>query len=89
MNPWDSEIDVAVIGMGLAGCVAAAEAYDTDPSADITIFEKAPQAHAGGNSRVSGQALWIARPDQLEAVKTYQRNLNHQNLFLIPRPKRW
>jgi len=76
---FDDEIDIAIIGMGLAGCVAACEAFDTDPSASITIFEKAPEKHAGGNSRVSGQALWIARPDQLEAVKAYQKKLNHPN----------
>lgn len=76
---WDAEIDIAVIGMGLAGCVAACEAHDIDPDARITIFEKAPEKHAGGNSRVSGQALWIARPEQLEAVKAYQRKLNHPN----------
>jgi len=76
---FDEEIDVAVIGMGLAGCVAACEAYDTDPTAQISVFEKAPEHHAGGNSRVSGQALWIARPDQLEAVKAYQKRLNHPN----------
>lgn len=76
---FDDEIDIAVIGMGLAGCVAACEAYDIDPSVKITIYEKAPEKHAGGNSRVSGQALWIARPDQLEAVKTYQKKLNHPN----------
>ncbi len=76
---WDAEVDVAVIGMGLAGCVAACEAHDIDPDAQISIFEKAPEKHSGGNSRVSGQALWIARPDQLEAVKKYQRKLNHPN----------
>lgn len=76
---FDTEIDIAVIGMGLAGCVAACEAHDLDPSAKIVIFEKAPMEHAGGNSRVSGQALWIAKPDQLEAVKAYQKRLNHPN----------
>jgi len=78
-SDWDREIDIAIVGSGLAGCVAAAEAYDTDPDAHISIFEKAPQKHEGGNSRVSGQALWVAHPNQLEAVKTYQRNLNHPN----------
>jgi succinate dehydrogenase/fumarate reductase flavoprotein subunit len=79
MGDWNREIDVAIVGMGLAGCVTAIEAHDASPGAEITIFEKAPETHAGGNSRVSGQALWIARPDQLEAVKAYQRKLNHPN----------
>ena len=79
MNNWGDEIDIAIVGMGLAGCVAAVEAYECEPNAKITIFEKAPEKHAGGNSRVSGQALWIARPEQKEAVKAYQARLNHPN----------
>jgi succinate dehydrogenase/fumarate reductase flavoprotein subunit len=43
------------------------------------VLEKAPEAQEGGNSRVSGQALWIAHPEQLDAVLAYQRQLNAPN----------
>lgn len=79
VKAWDLEVDVAVVGFGLAGCVAAVEAVETRPDARVAMFEKATEARAGGNSRVSGQALWIARPEQLEAVIAYQRRLNEPN----------
>lgn len=79
IKTWDLELDVAVVGFGIAGCVAAVEAVETRTDAKVAIFEKATEARCGGNSRVSGQALWIARPDQLEAVIAYQRKLNQPN----------
>ena len=65
--------------MGLAGCVAAVEAVEAVPGARVVVFDKAPESHAGGNSRASGQALWIARADQRDAVIDYQRRLNSTN----------
>jgi succinate dehydrogenase/fumarate reductase flavoprotein subunit len=74
---WDDEADVVILGFGLAGAVAAIEAHDTDADADVLIVEKMPEAHAGGNSRVSGQTLVF--PTDAEAWVRYQRVLNEPN----------
>ncbi|MBI3949276.1 MAG: FAD-dependent oxidoreductase [Acidobacteria bacterium] len=74
---WDEEADVVILGSGLAGCVSAIEAYETDHSANILIVEKMPERYAGGNSRVSGGALFI--PQDLEALLTYRRALDEPN----------
>lgn len=58
------EIDVVVVGMGGAGLAAAITAHDA--GADVLILEKTHRAHAGGNSRVSGQVAFSPR-DAAEA----------------------
>jgi succinate dehydrogenase/fumarate reductase flavoprotein subunit len=77
IKQWDEEADVLIVGYGLAGAAAAIEARDLDPDADILILEKLGERHAGGNSRVSGQSLLIARDK--EALKSYQRALSRPN----------
>ena len=74
---WDAEYDVVIVGFGVASCSAAIEALDARPDARILILEKAPEEHAGGNSRASGQGLVI--PKDKEAMKRYQRNLGYSN----------
>lgn len=74
---WDEEADVVVLGFGLAGAVAAIEAFDSDPGAVIVVLEKAPEERAGGNSRVSGQRVLCA--GDLEQLLVYQRALNEPN----------
>ena len=74
---WDDEADVVIVGYGLAGATTAIEARDLDPDADILILEKLGEHHAGGNSRVSGQSLLIAKDK--EALKDYQRALSRSN----------
>lgn len=74
---WDEEYDIALVGFGIAACSAAIEALDIRPDAKILILEKAPEEHAGGNSRASGQGLVI--PKDKEAMKRYQRNLFYSN----------
>ena len=71
------EYDVVIVGFGIAACSAAIEALDARPDARILIVEKAPEEHAGGNSRASGQGLVI--PKDKEAMKQYQRNLSYSN----------
>lgn len=74
---WDEECDVLICGFGAAGASAAIEAADADPAADILLIEKAPKEFAGGNARVSGQSLLIAKnPDALIA---YQRAMSVAN----------
>ena len=69
------KIDVVIVGFGLSGASAAIRAHDA--GARVLIVEKMPQSKAGGNSRVSGQALFL--PENVDAVMDYQRNLNEPN----------
>lgn len=76
-NGWDDEVDVLIFGIGLAGACAAIEAITVDPDARVLICEKMPEDRAGGNSRASGQSLWIG--SDVEAMKDYQRRLSESN----------
>lgn len=79
IDAYDREVDLIVVGYGLAGAAAAVEAYDLDPSADIVILEKMPAELAGGNSRASGQTFLVPHEDDLETFKTYIRMCNEPN----------
>lgn len=74
---WDLEVDILVVGFGLAACSAAIEAHDTDPKAKILILEKADEASAGGDTRASGQGLAVAKTK--EGMMQYHRNLYKPN----------
>lgn len=74
---WDEEVDVLILGFGLAGACAAIEAHATNPDANILICEKMPEKYAGGNSRASGQSLWVG--ENVQAMKNYQRTLSSSN----------
>lgn len=74
IRQWHEEADVVVLGSGLAGTVAAIEAIDADPGADVLLVEKNPEAKAGGNSRVSSGGMIF--PQDVDALMTYQRELN-------------
>jgi len=50
---WDREADVVVVGFGGAGAATAITACDL--GASVLMLEKAPEAEAGGNTRVSAQ----------------------------------
>ncbi len=75
---WDEEFDVVIAGFGLAGCYASIEALDSKPYAKVLILEKAPEEHAGGNSRASGQSLWRPKPNK-QALMHYQRKMSEPN----------
>lgn len=77
VSHWDDETDVVIAGFGLAGAAAAIEAHDADPTAEVLILEKMPEALAGGNSRVSGQSLLISK--DAAALKSYQRAMSAPN----------
>jgi hypothetical protein len=72
IRKWDLEAGAVVLGIGAAGLMTAITAYDQ--GADVLILEKAPEDHAGGNTRVSGQGWWC-RPDSDKAV-TYQHAMS-------------
>ncbi len=75
---WDYETEVVVLGIGGAGLTSAIAARDL--GADVLILEKASEAHAGGNSRVSMQGVWC--PPNLSEALTYQKALNGR--FPVP-----
>ena len=64
---WDQEADVIVIGYGFAGATAAITAHDA--GAKVILLEKAPEAHKGGNSRVSANLVFW--PDDIDKAKLY------------------
>jgi succinate dehydrogenase/fumarate reductase flavoprotein subunit len=66
---WDREADVVVVGYGAAGAAAAITAHDA--GAKVIVLEKAPEAEAGGNSRVSGQGWLNLEP--FESTVTYYK----------------
>jgi succinate dehydrogenase/fumarate reductase flavoprotein subunit len=69
---WDYEAGIVVLGSGGAGLVSAIAAHDQ--GADVLIFEKASEAHAGGNTRVCMQGVWC--PPSLSEALIYQKALN-------------
>jgi len=68
---WDEETDVIVVGYGFAGSTAAIIAHDL--GAKVVLLEKAPEAHKGGNSRVSANIVFW--PDNVEKAKLYFKAL--------------
>lgn len=77
IQTWDDEADVVIAGYGVAGCATAIGALEADPSADILIVEKMPEALSGGNGRVSGQALLV--PKDRDALIRYQAAMSYSN----------
>jgi choline dehydrogenase-like flavoprotein len=69
---WDYEAGVVVLGTGGSGLMTAITAKDQ--GADVLILEKAPEAHAGGNTRVSGQGYWC--PSDYDKSVAYQKAMS-------------
>jgi succinate dehydrogenase/fumarate reductase flavoprotein subunit len=72
VKKWDYEAGVVVLGIGAAGLMTAITAHDQ--GADVLILEKAPEAHAGGNTRVSGQGYWC--PSDSNKAVEYQNAMS-------------
>lgn len=70
---WDMEADIVVAGTGGAGLSAAITVMD-EGLGSLIVCEAAPEEERGGNTRVSGQLLFI--PDTPEEAINYQKNLN-------------
>lgn len=69
---WDGEYDVAVMGFGGAGAVAAH--YAGKKGAKVLLFDVAPKGHEGGNTHYCGQI--IACGSNYEGLLTYYRALS-------------
>jgi succinate dehydrogenase/fumarate reductase flavoprotein subunit len=69
---WDYQAEIVILGVGGAGLAAAIMARDL--GADVLMLEKAHEAHAGGNTRVSGQGWWC--PTNLDDMFIYHKALN-------------
>jgi hypothetical protein len=61
-SSYDYTADVVVVGMGFAGLSTAITASDL--GANVLVLEKGDAGHAGGNSRVCGQCIWVPGTDQ-------------------------
>jgi succinate dehydrogenase/fumarate reductase flavoprotein subunit len=68
---WDEAADVVVVGYGFAGSAVAITAHDA--GAKVLLLEKAPEAHKGGNSRVSANIVFW--PNDIGKAKTYFKAL--------------
>jgi hypothetical protein len=68
---WDYEVDMIVVGYGLAGATAVLEATNIKPDASILIFEKMPVELQGGQTKASGQSLLQVHPDGLADFRKY------------------
>ena len=77
---WAAEYDVIVIGFGAAGATAATAA--ADEGAKVLLLEKAPEALAGGNSRVCMQWMAYVAPEDHDNAVTYMKALRGD--FLTP-----
>ncbi|NEU14525.1 FAD-binding protein [Methylobacterium sp. BTF04] len=77
---WDEEADVIVVGYGFAGATAAMTAHDL--GAKVLLIEKAPEAHKGGNSRVSANIVFW--PNDIDKAKTYFRAMAGPYMDDIP-----
>jgi len=72
VTKWDYDAEVVILGTGGAGLVTAITACDL--GADVLMLDKASEAHAGGNTKVSGQGSWC--PTNFDDSVTYQKALN-------------
>lgn len=87
VSEWHDTADIVVAGLGLAGAATAIHAIDTDPALDVLVLEKLEETHSGGNSRVSGQTMFLPR-DAAKAF-SYQRQLNATNPVPDPWLRAW
>lgn len=76
---WDQETDVLVIGLGLAGAVTALAAEEA--GADVLVIEKMDEEHSGGNSKVSGNMIYI--PGNAEDGVVYFKAMNEGHMYDI------
>ncbi len=72
---WDYETDVVVVGYGGAG-ISAAITMCKENLGEVIVVEAAPAESEGGNTRVSGNIVFI--PDDPDSAVEYQTAANEQ-----------
>lgn len=77
---WDAEYDVIVVGFGASGATTAIAAADA--GANVLLLEKAPEALAGGNSRVCMQWMAYVAPEDHDDAVAYMKAMRGD--FLTP-----
>ncbi|MDD7447031.1 MAG: FAD-binding protein [Clostridiales bacterium] len=76
---WDKEVDVVVVGFGLAGAAACVEIADIAPDSPVLLLEKMDEAQSGGNSIASGQTILNVWPDDIELFRDYLWKMGKPN----------
>lgn len=76
---WDKEVDVVVVGFGLAGAATCVEIADIAPDSSVLLLEKMEEAQSGGNSIASGQTILNVWPDDLELFRDYLWEMGKPN----------
>lgn len=82
---WDKEVDVVVVGFGLAGASTCVEIADIAPDSPVLLLEKMDEAQSGGNSIASGQTILNVWPDDLELFRDYLWEMGKPNNI----PREW
>ena len=76
---WDKEVDVVVVGFGLAGAATCVEIADIAPDSPVLLLEKMDKAQSGGNSIASGQTILNVWPDDIELFRDYLWEMGKPN----------
>ena len=71
VETWDEEADFVIVGFGLAGAAAAAEAHAIDPEAKVVVLEKMPESLAGGNSIASDRTFIVPSENGVSEFRKY------------------
>lgn len=79
---WDLSADVVILGTGFAGQMTAIIANEN--GADVLVIEKAPEAHQGGNSRVSGQGMWAPTEPYFDGCFRYLKAMTAGTGYPVP-----
>lgn len=69
LNYSETECDVLVVGGGVAGCMAAVEASETDPALRVIVMEKAAIRRSGAAARGMDALNVVMVPGQASAVE--------------------
>ncbi|AKJ43436.1 Fumarate reductase flavoprotein subunit precursor [Pragia fontium] len=64
--PWDEEMDIFVVGTGMAGSIAAIKAAETTPGMRVVLADK--MSRLGGSSLISGLNMAVVGSDWQKAA---------------------
>ncbi len=92
---WDEEMDVLVIGSGMAGMIAAIRAAEIDATAKVVVADK--MSRLGGSSLISGLNMAVVGSDMqlaagvkddswellLEDIEREAKGYNHRELTKV------